>query len=405
MRIALLFSGHVRSLRYIVRRQRRNIERLKREHDVCVFLHTWAERDGGHSSWWRSASDPVDLSEIDQRAISLLEADAVSISSPPHIHDSQLLYAGWRRDPQDLATAQNMAAMWLGISNCFSTAIRYEKRSDCSFDLFIRSRPDLLWNITREVSNYKADHITRFPRRAAASVTVSDLCFLANRDVYSELAKFVDRIPDWRNAYQEFGYPKIVPEYALNFYINLYVGGWKPFTTDLALIRDRKTLLYMDQSLGAFARRAGRDRGLEGFGLASSIEAPYPLSHVIRDVSVNAHVGKNCETLIAESAPQLLKLSRNGQVSRLLNEVEQLWDVSCCRASRLYLSSTLIGSLKEVPRRIDKASEVLRWAISGRAKSLLVFSVLYLTFIERARLKVKRIRLWSILILECRNFR
>lgn len=329
MKVAVVLSGHARSLGVLMEQQLLLLGGLRREHEVRLFAHTWSESE-------------VDGFDVDASLYSLLGAEQVIVEPPVSIPSTHLLAPGTEDPKRDARVAARMAAMWLGIQRAYDLARDYERETGNTFDVFLRTRPDVLWSADTELRAF--DGTPRFPRRHAANRQPSDLCFAVTADHADSVFGLYNRLPALASSYREYGYRAIIPEYVLGFALESAAMTWNAFTTDVLLVRDQGVNLWFDQDRESFAFKSARKHQAElGDGLPGGTADS---ERMRTDVQVNAtHEAFAIDSEVIDAAPQIMgSLKEDPAETASLSLALLHRRPSPC--ARVYLSTVLVLAVR-----------------------------------------------------------
>lgn len=348
-------SGHLRVLPGVVERHVRALERLRARHDVELFVHTWSVVDSGDPSWWRAAShgerksSPM-LGSYEAESLDLLKAAAVTVEEQPQASKEHELVPGSLGLRADEVAARNLAYMWYGISKAYELLERHEINIDAKFDVVVRTRPDLLWNLVAELDEYAREEVARFPRRYAATQQPSDVAFIVPRDTSDAVFHIYHSIPRLRTIYRdEFGYPSITAEYFLGFCLNDIGLNWRTMTYDLAIVRERGPAHWVAQSDAFFAYICGSSVRSTGDGRLYSDNPQSSDERFITEVSFNTRPESRADYEIAYAGPGLLSTMVDAPHVAVKSCLE-LAVASSSRLSRVYLSAVSLCACRSILR-------------------------------------------------------
>lgn len=326
MRVAIVMTGHLRSLGRLRRQHERILARTRRSNDVELFIHTWA--------------DPNERESVEALVEELLPS-AIQVDAPVVFDDRHLLPPGMAQREADTAIAQRFVSMWTSIARGYELSRQAERAAD-PFDVVVRTRPDVLWNIAHELERYEGT--ARFARYHAGIPEPSDLGFIVPRDRADEVFRLPTRIHEWAGAYRHYGYRVLVPEFALGYYLAWAGLPWDAAKWDAVLIRPDGERRWFDGDPDSRAYKSGR--GIHkrfGDGLPYGDGAPTAAERIRAEVRFNVMPRSIGDEELVAQVPQLVEATESGDpevVRALLSSLRRARG----RLVRVMLAGMLLGA-------------------------------------------------------------
>lgn len=368
LRVALIMSGQLRSIAALQQSHSIAMSRYRRKHDVSLFVHAWLQDDDNDSHF---------------KALEALQPETVSLEVAPVVQRENLLLPGLNDDPADNGIAERFALMWSSVHEGYKLMLAAEAAHGRHFDLVARVRPDIAVNLAPSL---RAD-LPRptFPRRHAAMMEPSDLCFVSPRRTADAIFSLHGHLPTFKSDYAAYGYPRIVPEFVLGYYLGWSGIEWDQMDTDVVLVRESGSVLWFDQDPDSFALKAGLGVHIEpGDGLPYNSSAKTSADRTAEDVRWNTGL-----TVDGGQALALLSASKRG-------DLDAIYKSSIVRArSRGWLGSlyaSRVAALGLANAHAQIGNQVFGVAIRHPLRSASWFVLLSLAAVRRVsrRARVSR---------------
>ncbi|MCD4526936.1 hypothetical protein [Nocardioides sp. cx-173] len=247
MRIAVLMAGELRTLSRLERAHGQWLGNLRTRHEVDLFVHSWEQ----------TASPPAALA-ANLRALARLEPSSTVVEPQPDLPDEVVFPSSSTGIEIDDRRSRHFASMWRSLERGYTLVRGHESHRNGPYDLVVRTRPDVLWNVEGEVERAIRSGRSRLPRRLASRLTPSDLAGVLVRSDADTLFGLYGAIPAFREAYLEYGYRTFVAEFALGFYVDRVGLRWDPFLSDLVVLRESGSKVWFRQDPAAYALQATR---------------------------------------------------------------------------------------------------------------------------------------------------
>lgn len=255
IRIAVLYSGEERSFPIIANGHRAMLNRARDAWQVDVFIHTWTE------------PSPAFLS-------ALLPARVV-IATHGASDDRHLLSPGTDNSDDDPPRAHGFGQMWRAIEAVSDVAKNHARHAGFEYDYFVRLRPDALWDWPAAVESLKPDCVAIFPSACQGGARFpSDISFVI-RESGSSIFHLYSQLPAVRDAYREYGYRYLVPEYFLGWYLFRQRLRWQIAKQPVVILRETGVRWWFESTPSERAIHSGSWAGTywgDGLGTASNRE-------------------------------------------------------------------------------------------------------------------------------------
>jgi hypothetical protein len=382
VRVAVLMSGELRTLWRLEPLHAQWLERLRAHYDVDLFVHSWGAREAPRGRLGRN-----------QQALLNLGPQETVIEPQPALDVADVFVASTSRAGVDDRRAKNFALMWASLERCFELARARERDFGSPYDLVVRTRPDLLWDVPSEVARCLASGRSRLPRRLASIVTPSDVAAVTTRSDASVLFRLYSAIPDFKPDYEGYGYRSFVAEFALGFYLKRVDVSWDGFASDLVLLRESGKRIWFRQDAPNFAMQATRSLiSDDGDALTMPPDRPF-VSRLKIDIAANVGCEEAELNRLAELSATVHELMRRrdpgalsiclGGISRRPSRTLALEDVfvaglaiEAYRASRARPIALAARVLRDPGSTVLVALVLLRvvgirWRSSRRFESLI----------------------------------
>lgn len=292
VRVAIVMSGHLRSLNRLRPQQQQIIERVRREHDVALFVHTW--------------EDHASSGDLVHGAVAALSPAAVRIDPPGSFEEPDLLAPGSAGREADMGVAQRFTSMWTSIARGFELVLAAEHASGVLFDVVVRTRPDVVWDIARELGRYSGT--ARFAQYHAGKLEPSDLAFIVPRFDADVVFSLATSIRNFAASYAKYGYRVLVPEFALGYYLDWAGIAWEAAYWDAVLVRPDGEEWWFDGDADSRAYKSGRGiHGRFGGGLPCRPGGPTVPERIGMEVAYNIGAHDEAGRALVAQAPALVE--------------------------------------------------------------------------------------------------
>jgi hypothetical protein len=220
MRIGLVLFGHLRSYRQTHSSFKTFVKTLQQAGDVDVFCHTWDIEESVTASWWKEHR-PGDIppATVNESEIKEKYQPARYIIEPSRQFDD----SGYTI--RSTIPVAGILSMLHSQQQAFHLLEKYSTENNIEFDVVIKSRYDLLYEIAPGFSQLLNKSIesnclylpTSNPYELGGSF--SDVFVVGPVKL---VKKYFSFIPDFKNAieiYQQKGYKEFLPELCLTEYL------------------------------------------------------------------------------------------------------------------------------------------------------------------------------------------
>ena len=220
MRIGLVLFGHLRSFRAAHDSYKKFLSTLQQVGDVDVFCHTWDIEESVTASWWKEHKPgdippaTVNATEIEER----FKPVRYTIEPSRQFDDS-----GY--NVQSTIPVAGILSMLHSQREAFRLLEEYSKENDVSYDVIIKSRYDLLYEIGPSFSSSIGQCIddnclvlpTSNPYELAGSF--SDVFVMGPAKLIKEYFGFADDLKSASDSYISKGYAEFLPELCLTSFL------------------------------------------------------------------------------------------------------------------------------------------------------------------------------------------
>jgi hypothetical protein len=220
MKIGLVLFGHLRSFRSTHGSFEQFIKILQLSGDVDVFCHTWDIEESVTASWWKEHKQgdippaTVNANEIQEK----YKPVRYSIERSRQFDDS-----GYKiKSSIPLA---GILSMLHSQQQAFELLQQYSIENNITYDVVIKSRYDLLYEIAPSFSNIINECITNnclyLPTSNPYELggSFSDVFVLGPAKLVSEYFSFVTNFRTAVDQYEQKGYKEFLPELCLTLYL------------------------------------------------------------------------------------------------------------------------------------------------------------------------------------------
>ena len=220
MKIGLVLFGHLRSFRSTHGSFEQFIKILQRSGDVDVFCHTWDIEESVTTSWWKE-NKPGDIPPATVNATEIEEKYKplrYTIEPSRQFDDS-----GY--NIKSTIPVAGILSMLHSQQQAFELLQQYSSENNITYDVVIKSRYDLLYEIAPVFSNTINDCITNnclylpTSNPYELSGSFSDVFVLGPAKLVSEYFSFVTNFRSATEQYHQSGYRRFLPELCLTTYL------------------------------------------------------------------------------------------------------------------------------------------------------------------------------------------
>lgn len=220
MRIGLVLFGHLRSFRSAHDSYTQFLKILQQSGEVDVFCHTWDIEESVTASWWKE-NKPGDIPPANVNANEIEEKykPVKYIIEPSRQFDD----AGF--NIKSAIPIAGILSMLHSQQQAFKLLEQHSSENNRSYDVVIKSRYDLLYEIAPAFSNAINDCInnnslylpTSNPYELGGSF--SDVFVMGPMKLVKEYFGFADNFKTAAENYQKKGYNEFLPELCLTLYL------------------------------------------------------------------------------------------------------------------------------------------------------------------------------------------
>jgi hypothetical protein len=220
MRIGLVLFGHLRSYRQ-THDSFLQLKKLLQQEDniVDVFCHTWDIEESVTAAWWKSHDSNSPPPAVDKKEIILKYNPALYYIEPSKEFDEPELGI------KSLVPLAGMLSMLYSQLRSFELLKKYEQQTGQFYDVIIKSRYDVLYEIAPGFASLLGNTIknnciylpSSNPYELAGSY--SDIFALGTRQEMEKYFSFNDHLIEAASIYNEKGYREMVPELFMSVFL------------------------------------------------------------------------------------------------------------------------------------------------------------------------------------------
>ena len=220
MKIGLVLFGNLRSFRNTLSSFNLLKQTLEQAGTVDVFCHTWDIEESVTTSWWKdnkTGNQPtatVNRQEIEAafKPIKLIIEPSVQFDESAYKINASIPVAG-------------ILSMLLTQRRAFELLREYEEQNNFRYDVVIKTRFDLLYELSPEFNNLLSGCINRNcvylpssnPYELAGSS--SDIFALGSRAEMEKYFSFCSNFQKATEYYFNAGYRQLIPEFCMTVYL------------------------------------------------------------------------------------------------------------------------------------------------------------------------------------------
>jgi hypothetical protein len=220
MRIGLVLFGHLRSFRSTHDSFQQFLKALQQSGDVDVFCHTWDIEESITASWWKEHQPgDVPLATVDAKEIEERYKPVRYLIEPSRQFD----VSGY--DVRSGIPVAGILSMLHSQWQAFQLLKQYSKEKNVQYDVIIKSRYDLLYEIAPGFSNTINDAVTNnclyLPTSNPYELggSFSDVFVLGPVKLVGEYFSFASGFKQAVEDYLQMGYQEFLPELCLTLYL------------------------------------------------------------------------------------------------------------------------------------------------------------------------------------------
>ena len=220
MRIGLVIFGHLRSFRSAYDSFEHFLRTLQRSGEVDVFCHTWDIEESVTASWWKENK----TGDIPPATINAKEIEEKYRPVRYRIEPSRQFDDSGYNIKSSIPVA-GILSMLHSQQQAFQLLEQYSRENNITYDVVIKSRYDLLYEIAPAFSDTINDCIrnnclylpTSNPYELGGSF--SDVFAVGPAKLVSEYFSFVTNFGTAIEQYEQSGYRRFLPELCLTIYL------------------------------------------------------------------------------------------------------------------------------------------------------------------------------------------
>jgi len=220
MKVGLVLFGHLRSFRSTHDSYKNLLNTLQKLGDVDVFCHTWDIEESVTASWWKEHK-PGDIppSTVDVKSIENSYKPARYFIEPSRQFDD----SGY--NIKSSIPVAGILSMLHSQLQAFRLLEQYSKETGISYDVVIKARYDLLYEIAPSFSGIVKECVTNnclylpTSNPYELSGSFSDVFVLGSGKLINEYFDFAANFKTVVEHYQQKGYKELLPELCLTQYL------------------------------------------------------------------------------------------------------------------------------------------------------------------------------------------
>jgi hypothetical protein len=220
MRIGLVLFGHLRSFRSTHDSYKQFLKTLQQSGNVDVFCHTWDIEESVTTSWWKE-NKPGDIPSATVNANEIEE----KYNPVKYIIESSRQFDDAGFNIKSAIPIAGILSMLHSQQQAFKLLEQHSSENNITYDIVIKSRYDLLYEIAPAFSNAISDCInnnclylpTSNPYELGGSF--SDVFVMGTMKLVKEYFGFAENFKTAAENYQKKGYKEFLPELCLTIYL------------------------------------------------------------------------------------------------------------------------------------------------------------------------------------------
>ena len=213
MKIGLVLFGHLRSYRQTLSSFNKLKETLQRSGQVAVFCHTWNIEESVTASWWKEHKpDNPPPATVSDKEIEGSFTPIKYIIEPSRQFDD----SGY--DIQSSIPIAGILSMLHSQYEAWRLLKEYEASQQFQYDVILKSRYDLLYEIAPDFSNVVRDSATEQTLYVPSSNpyeligSASDIFAIGSRNSIEKYFSFCTEFKEAVSFYASKGYRQFLPE-------------------------------------------------------------------------------------------------------------------------------------------------------------------------------------------------
>ena len=221
MKIGLILFGHLRSFRAAHDSYKQFLKTLQQSGDVDVFCHTWDIEESVTTSWWKEhkPNDPPPATVNAKEIEDAYHPKLYSIESSRQFDDSEY-------NVQSVIPVAGILSMLHSQHQAFELLKEYETKKDNRYDVVIKARYDLLYEISNDfdkiIMEGNKDSTLYLPSSNAYELagSSSDIFAIGGRNEVEKYFSFCDHFKDAVELYVKKGFRQMTPELCMTLYLD-----------------------------------------------------------------------------------------------------------------------------------------------------------------------------------------
>jgi len=220
MKIGLVLFGHLRSFRKTHESFLLLKNILEQQGEVDIFCHTWDIEESVSAAWWKShdPNSPPSATVDEKEIISKYKPTLYEVEPSKQFDEPEL-------GIESLVPLAGMLSMLYSQLKSFELLKKYEQESGQTYDVVIKSRYDILYEIASEFASLPGNAMkndcvylpSSNPYELAGAF--SDVFAVGSRHQMRSYFSFNDNLNEAARIYKESGYRGIIPELFMSVYL------------------------------------------------------------------------------------------------------------------------------------------------------------------------------------------
>lgn len=222
MRIGVVLFGHLRSYKHTYSSFEKLKSTLSREGELDIFCHTWDIEESVSAAWWKDhkADNPPPASVNKEEIISKFSPVLYEIEPSKQFEEPSF-------PVKSLIPLAGMVSMLYSQTKSFELLKAYEQRTGKKYDVIIKSRYDILYDIDPRVTSLLTEAVKKnmvyLPSSnpyelAGAFSDVLAICSRQQADIYFE---FNNNTGEAARLFHQAGYRQMVPELLMSVFLKM----------------------------------------------------------------------------------------------------------------------------------------------------------------------------------------
>ena len=218
MRIGIVLFGHLRSYKQTTSSFENLKNTLSQSGKVDVFCHTWDIEESVTQAWWKDHKpDDPPPATVDAKRIEQTYSPALYFVEPSRQFDDK------DYSVNSTIPIPGILSMLYSQMQAFKLLEQYERQSGSNYDVVVKARYDLLYEIAEEFPNCISTDDRIFlpssnPYELAGSC--SDVFAIGQRESMAKYFGFCENFRQALSVYHQKGFQRLIPELCMTVYLD-----------------------------------------------------------------------------------------------------------------------------------------------------------------------------------------